>query len=297
MPAAGDGEAAFSTNQDAACSRHRIVSSANQDAASDGGRIGSSASRKAEQQSWGAKNPPNKNASDENKIVAEADVKSAMKTVTDSLPVELCAGKITDTCIESFQRYSSIDSVSEEQQTTPGLDCDTALADSCCKAAHSCRPPRRQLRRSWSEKMIASPNGGHHAGKKNAEEEPCLIGTWLKTERHVTAALKTTEQQQQLRQHQLRRCDSEKLPPTAAAASSFSSPLYRGFLLRHTSRRSRDQQPGSSTAPGSSTTAPASWLLAASSTSPASHKHVLTPREVKNRSRRRTMVTSIHTIF
>ena len=103
--------------------------------------------------------------------------------------------------------------------------------------------------------------------------------------------------QLQLTSSQLRRCDSEKLSAAAASSSSFSSPLYRGFLLRHSPRRSRDQF----SPPGGQLLAAARLAAAkletGSGSSPASHKHVLTPREVKNRSRRKTMVTSIHTIF
>ena len=103
--------------------------------------------------------------------------------------------------------------------------------------------------------------------------------------------------QLQLTSSQLRRCDSEKLSAAAASSSSFSSPLYRGFLLRHSPRRSRDQfsPPGGQLLAAARLAA--AKLEAGSGSSPASHKHVLTPREVKNRSRRKTMVTSIHTIF
>ena len=129
----------------------------------------------------------------------------------------------------------------------------------------------RRLCRSWSDKL--------------SQEQ--LPHSWRL--RDTPPQLPQLSQLQQLPQL-LRRSESEKLlgGGPVQRSESFSSPLYRGFLLRH-ARRSRDEMP-------LLTARLAAAAAIGGSGVAASHKHVLTPRDVKNRSRRKTMV-SIHTIF
>jgi hypothetical protein len=281
-------------------------------AASDGCWNGSSAIRYAEQK----EDLPNQTVQagieiGDLSVASPVQITCTAPSKTESNPVKLGAasfGSLSEpNLFDSSVPPRASSSVQCISKSTPELECDTLAAEETgavestellASCQSSCRRPRR-LRRSCSEKLIAAPSCCDNVA---SEKEFVNPSSWLTERIEMEKTPKQLQQQKQLRQLQLRRCDSEKLPTTAAAAASFSSPLYRGFLLRHTSRRQRDLPGGGSTAAAGSSGA-AGWLLAArlaaeASTSPASHKHVLTPREVKNRSeRRRTMVTSIHTIF
>ncbi len=164
------------------------------------------------------------------------------------------------------------ETTAEQQPAAAVLDQDKPAADP--REGNELKPDEksevnRTLRRTCSEKLSS------HSWQKRQ-----LPHNW------------SLEAQQQLRsdlqpQQLLQRRESEKTLAIHRSAS-FSSPLYRGFLLRH-ARRSRDQlQP--------ITARLAAAAAGCASGVAASHKHVLTPRDVKNRSRRKTMV-SIHTIF
>jgi hypothetical protein len=163
------------------------------------------------------------------------------------------------------------ETTAEQQSAATVLDQDKPVDDP--KEGNEIKPDEksevnRTLRRTCSEKLSS------HSWQKRQ-----LPHSWPLEAQQLRSDL----QPQQL----LQRRESEKTLAIHRSAS-FSSPLYRGFLLRH-ARRSRDQlQP--------ITARLAAAAAGCASGVAASHKHVLTPRDVKNRSRRKTMV-SIHTIF
>jgi len=149
--------------------------------------------------------------------------------------------------------------------------------------------PRQRLKRSVSEKIIDKDL--RKANERLCRENNNLDSLGLQTCQEKSKS--TTS---------LRRCDSEKIIRT-----SFSSSLYRGFLLRHKprSKRTAPETAADRCASLSEKFSPCAPLEINESfknieyrevlAPPSNHKSVLTPREVKNRNRRKT-TTNFHSL-